>query len=94
MTIKLTDVAKYYDELPHQVNAWNWLQGEVDPSTLESFATKYRNAPKLVTYTNDWNGVMAAGKAAGAKYPEVVAAQWALESAWGKHVSGTHNYFG
>jgi hypothetical protein len=23
-----------------------------------------------------------------------VAAQWALESAWGKHVSGTHNYFG
>lgn len=94
MTIKLTDAAKYYDELPHQVTAWNWLQGEVDPSTLESFAAKYRNASKPVTYANDWNGVMAAGKAAGAKYPEVVAAQWALESSWGKHVSGTHNYFG
>ena len=37
---------------------------------------------------------MAAAKAAGARYPECVAAQWALESAWGKHVSGTHNYFG
>lgn len=31
---------------------------------------------------------------AGAKYPELVAAQWALESAWGKEVSGKYNYFG
>lgn len=37
---------------------------------------------------------MAAAKAAGAKYPELCAAQWALESAWGKETSGTHNYFG
>ena len=26
--------------------------------------------------------------------PQVVAAQWALESGYGKHISGTHNYFG
>ena len=31
---------------------------------------------------------------AGAKYPEVAAAQWALESGWGAHTSGDNNYFG
>lgn len=31
---------------------------------------------------------------AGAKYPELVAAQWALESGYGKSPSGTNNYFG
>ena len=30
----------------------------------------------------------------GAKYPELVAAQWALESGWGKTPSGKNNYFG
>ena len=43
---------------------------------------------------NSWGGVMAAAKKAGAKFPEVVAAQWALESAWGEHTSGDYNYFG
>ena len=31
---------------------------------------------------------------AGAKFPELVAAQWALESGWGKSPSGKNNYFG
>ena len=31
---------------------------------------------------------------AGAKYPELVAAQWALESGYGKSPSGKNNYFG
>jgi len=30
----------------------------------------------------------------GAKFPELVAAQFALESAYGSAISGTHNYFG
>jgi len=30
----------------------------------------------------------------GARYPELVAAQCCLESGFGKHVSGTHNYAG
>lgn len=46
------------------------------------------------TLPNTWDGVKEAARLAGAKYPEVVAAQWALESAWGKTVSGKHNYFG
>jgi hypothetical protein len=46
------------------------------------------------SYSNTWKGVEQAAKRAGAKYPELVAAQWALESSWGKHTSGRHNYFG
>lgn len=47
----------------------------------------------LSTSSNSWEGVVRLAKAAGAKYPELVAAQWALESGWGKHAPG-QNYFG
>lgn len=46
------------------------------------------------SFPNTWDGVMEAAKKAGAKYPDLVAAQWALESAWGKSTSGKNNYFG
>lgn len=38
--------------------------------------------------------VASMAKAAGARYPKLVAAQWALESGWGKTPSGKNNYFG
>jgi hypothetical protein len=43
---------------------------------------------------NTWEGVLALAQVAGAKFPQVVAAQWALESGWGKHPSGKNNYLG
>lgn len=43
---------------------------------------------------NSWEGVSLHAKRVGAKFPELVAAQWALESGFGKHLSGRHNYFG
>jgi len=46
------------------------------------------------TGSNTWAGVKQLAADAGARYPELVAAQWALESGWGKHTSGRHNYFG
>jgi hypothetical protein len=46
------------------------------------------------SYDNTWAGVASAAKAAGALYPDLVAAQWALESGWGKKLSGKNNYFG
>jgi hypothetical protein len=95
MSIKLTDAAKFFNEEPHQIDAWNWLQGTLTPETLETFASKYRTKPKPVAVDdNTWDGVYAAAKQAGAKFPECVAAQWALESGWGKHTSGKNNYFG
>lgn len=41
-----------------------------------------------------WAEVVKIAAAAGAKHPHLVAAQYALESGWGQHVSGRHNYFG
>lgn len=41
-----------------------------------------------------WQKFKDLGKAAGAMFPELVAAQAALESGWGKHLSGKNNYFG
>lgn len=43
---------------------------------------------------NSWEGITRLSGAAGAKFPELVAAQWALESGWGKTPSGKHNHFG
>jgi hypothetical protein len=49
---------------------------------------------QAISFNNTWGGIQATARYFGAKYPEVVAAQWALESGWGKHTSGNHNYFG
>ena len=49
---------------------------------------------RATPFSNTWEGIQTTAKYYGAKYPEVVAAQWALESGWGKHTSGNHNYFG
>ncbi len=51
-------------------------------------------APASLAFENSWKGVKAVAKACGAKFPEVVAAQWALESSWGQHTSGKNNFFG
>ena len=41
-----------------------------------------------------WEIIEALAKKHGAKYPQLVAAQWALESGWGKSLSGKNNFFG
>ena len=75
----------------------NWLKRwEVDGSGTGWFMT-FRPTPTpqpVATVANTWEGVITAAKVAGAKFPQVVAAQWALESGYGKHTSGTNNYFG
>lgn len=43
---------------------------------------------------NTWDGIEMAARIAGAKFPQVVAAQWALESGWGRRESGKNNLFG
>ena len=42
----------------------------------------------------NFKGFVDMASAAGAKFPQLVAAQWALESGWGKTPSGKNNYFG
>ena len=105
---QFTSFFVWYKDLPHQrlaiAELWkrmpvslleedaDWIQTWRDPAIEED--------PKVSVCIsggesdNSWGGVLAAAKKAGAKYPEVVAAQWALESAWGEHTSGENNYFG
>lgn len=75
----------------------NWLKRwEVEGARTGWFMT-FRSTitpPSRVAITNTWDGIVAAARAAGAKFPDVVAAQWALESGYGKHTSGKNNYFG
>jgi hypothetical protein len=49
---------------------------------------------KAASYQPNWKAVEAVALEKGARWPQVVAAQWALESGWGKHTSGLNNFFG
>lgn len=41
-----------------------------------------------------WASIAIMAKNAGSLYPELCAAQWAVESGWGKYTSGKNNFFG
>jgi hypothetical protein len=52
------------------------------------------HAPATVRTGNaGYTDVQALGSAAGFKFPQVMAAMWALESGWGKFTSGRNNVF-
>ena len=99
---------RYYQDLPHQrlavAELWklmpvslleddaDWIQTFRDPAVDED-----PEVPVVIPgreSENSWGGVLAAARKAGAKFPEVACAQWALESAWGTHTSGENNFFG
>ena len=44
-TIRLTDAAKHYKELPHQIAAWNALQQALTAAQVDEFAQLYRSGP-------------------------------------------------
>lgn len=48
----------------------------------------------ISTDPNSWEGISRLAGSAEAAYPELVSAQWALESAWGTAFSGKNNPFG
>lgn len=92
----LKQAATYYVGEPHQDAAWEYLWDSLDSYTQESFKDAYRGStePLASLDPNSWDGIYHAAKECGATYPQVAAAQWALESAWGKHTSGKNNFFG
>ena len=99
--IRLIDLFRYYKRLGHQDAAIEELEAAINASApgllardQDWYSTWSAAVEPPASYDNDWNGITAAAAVAGAKFPEVVAAQWALESGWGKHTSGQHNYFG
>jgi hypothetical protein len=90
---------RHYRGLEHQEAAVIKLGQQIkqsDPGLLTESAdwvNDWRSPVLSNPATNTWEGVEAAAKAAGARWHSLVAAQWALESGWGKHAPG-HNYFG
>ena len=94
-------VFRYYKGEPQQRRAIEILRqhiNEVDATLLTEGAawlSTYRERPPApADYPNTWEGVKAAAQACGAKFPELVAAQWQLESAGGTAMSGRNNAFG
>ena len=82
---------------PQQLAAFSGLDESLSTAQRQAFTDLWRAEGSPAAHhppMSTWAGVMAAGKMAGAKFPELVAAQWALESGFGKHTSGKHNYFG
>jgi hypothetical protein len=99
--IRLIDLFRYYQKLGHQTAAIEELEQQILKAAPDIFnrdqewySTWSSAVEPKTPFKNAWDGVYESAKAAGAKYPECVAAQWALESGWGKHTSGQHNYFG
>jgi lysozyme len=43
MTIKFIDAVKNHKDLPHQNDAWNFLQASMHKEILDEFARRYRN---------------------------------------------------
>lgn len=92
--------AKWTDKTspePHQAAAWNWAWSQLTKDEQDEFLSMFRAAPQPKTpsdFDNSWDGIKSAAITSGALYPDLVAAQWALESAWGKSTSGKNNFFG
>jgi hypothetical protein len=99
-SIRLLDLCRFYRALPHQMAAIQELEAAINkanPHILgrnQSWFKTWSQSGKILEATNDWNGITKAARIAGAKYPELVAAQWALESNYGKAVSARNNFFG
>lgn len=78
--------------------ASNAYHGAVDATSAAIEATanafKVSKAPMTGTNKENFKRVMEAASQAGDPHPEIVAAQWALESGWGKNQSGRYNFFG
>ena len=98
----------HYKDLPHQrlavAELWkampvslleddaDWIQTYRDPAVDEDPEVPMPlpgKEPEL-----SWGGVMAMAKKAGAKFPEVAAAQCVLESGWFQHETGAYNILG
>jgi hypothetical protein len=99
--IRLLDLFRYYRQgLHHQMAAVSELEAAINKANphiltrTQGWFKTWSQSGKIQEITNDWDGIVRAARTAGAKYPELVAAQWQLESAHGTKTSGRNNFFG
>jgi hypothetical protein len=105
---QFTNFFRYYQGLAHQQVALSMLYKSMPAELLEDGADwmeQFRDQAvdelpmdSIVLSGKEvelsWGGVLAMAKKAGAKFPEVVAAQSALETGWYANESGKFNIFG
>jgi hypothetical protein len=88
---------EHYKAEPHQIKSIIKLGQQIkqaDPCLLvepADWVSDWRNAGDI---ENSWAGIEAAARKYLCRYPELVAAQWRLESGAGKYMSGRNNPFG
>lgn len=70
-----------------------WIPKRPEAPRVGSGVTRSGN-PIAGKPSEFFNEVYQVAKRAGAKFPELIASQAALESGWGKSPSGRNNYFG
>lgn len=75
-------------------NAANAFIPPAAASEMVAMRTTGGGRPATGSQRTGWESIVAAARAKGAKFPELVAAQWALESDWGRSTSGRNNFFG
>ena len=81
--------------LPHQDAAWHWAWTLLSKQQQAEFLELFRaDPPDQLPVANSWAGIAAAAKRSGARYPELVAAQWQLESHGGTAMAARNNPFG
>lgn len=88
---------EHYEGLEHQIKAIVKLGQHIkdaDPGLLTESAEWVGDWRGQGDIDNTWGGIEAAARKYGSRYPELVAAQWRLESGSGKHMSGRNNPFG
>lgn len=94
------EAAKRGTLTPHQLAALTRLDERLiaHPDILEEFTVGWRAqgspASPAPAAGTTWQSITDLARTAGAAYPELVAAQWALESDFGKAQSGKNNFFG
>ncbi len=90
----LRDAAKWYQGESHQDRAWDDLESQLPSFLIDTFKKAYRKTPapepKPLPTSGElgWDEISLLAKQCGAKFPECVAAQWALESGFGQFTSG------
>jgi len=70
------------------------IEGMKNAVSGEQTSSDSGGAPVTGTDAEKYKQFYDMAKEAGAKYPELVAAQFALESGYGSSISGANNYFG
>jgi hypothetical protein len=88
------DFWRHYKGLPHQKAAVLKLARHIrqmDHGLLHDSAEWVED---FRTQPDSWATIRELAAKAGAKHPDLVAAQWALESGWGTVMSGRNNPFG